>query len=92
MKKSFFLGLVILLAFTLCGCQNTKTRAVEGGVIGGVLGAVAGGIIGHQSDHGVEGAAIGAAVGAIGGAVVGGQVEKPAAESQSVPVNATVNP
>ena len=77
MRKALSLALVMVLAGTLCGCQNTKSRAVEGAVIGGVLGAAAGGIIGHQSHSGGEGAAIGAAVGALGGAVVGSQIEKP---------------
>jgi len=67
------------------GCQNTKTNAVEGGVIGGVLGAAAGGIIGHQSGHGGEGAGIGLAAGALTGALIGSQINKPAAQNQSVP-------
>jgi len=70
---SLFLALVLISS----GCQSTKTRAVEGGVIGGVLGAAAGGIIGHQSGHGGEGAGIGAGVGAVTGAIIGSQIEKP---------------
>jgi uncharacterized protein YcfJ len=71
----------LLLCFSFIvfglGCQNTKTHAVEGGVIGGVLGAGVGGIIGHQMHHGAEGAAIGAAAGILGGALIGAQMEKP---------------
>lgn len=79
MKKT--LSLLLCFSFIIfgLGCQNTKTRAVEGGVIGGVLGAAAGGIIGHQMHRGAEGAAIGAAAGAIGGALIGAQIEKPGA-------------
>ncbi len=65
-----------LLSLAL-GCQNTKTRAVEGAVVGGAVGALGGGIIGHQSHHGGEGAAIGAAAGALTGAVIGSQINKP---------------
>ncbi len=80
MKKALsFLFCFSLTIFSL-GCQENKTRAVEGGVIGGVLGAAAGGIIGHQMHRGAEGAAIGAAAGAIGGALIGGQIEKPQAK------------
>jgi uncharacterized protein YcfJ len=67
---------------SMLGCQSTKTRAVEGGVIGGAIGAVAGGIIGHQSHSGAEGALIGGAVGAATGALIGAQIEKPEAETQ----------
>jgi hypothetical protein len=101
MKKalSVLLGLSFM-AFSL-GCQNTKTHAVEGGVIGGVVGAAAGGIIGHQMHRGAEGAAIGAAAGILGGALIGGQMEKPgqpaAAQqgqpaSQNTPASQAVNP
>lgn len=69
-----------LVGVLCCGCQSTKSRAVEGSVIGGLLGAAAGGIIGHQSRHGAEGALIGAATGAVAGGVVGSQIEKPAEE------------
>ena len=65
-----------LLLFTT-GCQNTQTRAVEGGVIGGILGAGAGYGIGTATGHhGAEGAAIGAVAGALGGALIGGQMNK----------------
>lgn len=75
-KKILALLLCFSFAFIGLGCQNTKTKAVEGAVIGGVLGAAAGGIIGHQGHHGAEGAAIGAAIGAIGGGVIGAQMPK----------------
>jgi uncharacterized protein YcfJ len=86
------------LLFCLCfivfsfGCQNTKTRAVEGGVIGGVLGAAAGGIIGHQMHRGAEGAGIGAAAGALTGALIGGQIEKPGQAAQNTGQSQAVNP
>ncbi len=76
----FVLGSIFIL--TMAGCQSTKTRAVEGGVIGGALGAIAGGVIGHQSHSGAEGALIGGAVGAITGAVIGAQAEKPKQQPQ----------
>jgi len=75
-RSLFYMFCFSFIVFSL-GCQNTKTRATEGGVIGGVLGAAAGGIIGHQMHRGAEGAAIGAAAGALTGALVGSQIEKP---------------
>lgn len=86
MKKITVLVLCLGLVAVTAGCQNTKSRAVEGATIGGILGAAAGGIIGHQSRHGVEGAAIGAATGAVAGAVVGSQIEKPQAQAPAEPV------
>jgi len=68
-------SLILLLVFSW-GCQNRKTRAVEGAAIGAVTGAALGSIIGHQSGETGEGAGIGAAVGAIGGAIIGSQIEK----------------
>jgi len=76
MKKALALLFCFSLMALSLGCQNTKTHAVEGGVIGGVVGAAAGGIIGHQMHRGAEGAAIGAAAGILGGALIGGQMEK----------------
>ncbi|MCM8787525.1 MAG: glycine zipper domain-containing protein [Candidatus Omnitrophica bacterium] len=75
MKKAILVA--IILSITFLGCQTTKTRAVEGGVIGGVLGAGAGYAIGQTTHHGAEGAGIGAAIGAISGAIIGSQIEKP---------------
>jgi len=77
MKRISFIVLSFAVMFLSLGCQNTKTRAVEGGVIGGLVGAAAGGIVGHQSGHGGEGAAIGLAAGALTGAVIGSQINKP---------------
>ncbi|MCD6539667.1 MAG: glycine zipper 2TM domain-containing protein [Candidatus Omnitrophica bacterium] len=68
-------SLILLLVFSW-GCQNRKTRAVEGAAIGAVTGAALGSIIGHQSGETGEGAGIGAAIGAIGGAIIGSQIEK----------------
>lgn len=82
MKKPLFFLFVFSFVISCLGCQNTKTRATEGGVIGGVLGAAAGGIIGHQMGRGAEGAAIGAATGAVAGALIGGQIEKPGQAGQ----------
>jgi len=76
MKRIVVFVLSLSLGLLISGCQGTKSKAVEGGVIGGVLGAAAGGIIGHQSGRGGKGAAIGAAVGAISGTVVGSQMPK----------------
>ncbi len=80
MKTTTFI-LAGIFAVSMLGCQSTKTRAVEGGVIGGAIGAVAGGIIGHQSHSGAEGALIGGAIGAATGALIGAQIEKPEAET-----------
>jgi len=90
MRKLTWLMICLSIVFLNLGCQTTKTRAVEGGVIGGVVGAAAGGIIGHQSGHGGEGAGIGAAVGAITGAIIGSQIEKPA--QTTAPVSTAQNP
>lgn len=73
------------------GCQNTKTRAVEGSVIGGLLGGAAGGIIGHQSGNAGVGAGIGVAAGAITGALIGSQIDKPQTQKESAPA-ATATP
>ena len=77
MKKLALLMMCLSIVSLNLGCQTTKSRAVEGGVIGGAVGATAGGIIGHQSGHGGEGAGIGAAVGAVTGAIIGSQIAKP---------------
>lgn len=87
--------MIILTSFfwlaAITGCQNTKSRAVEGAVIGGVIGATAGGIIGHQSHHGAEGAGIGAAAGALGGALIGSQMEKNQPATQAASPSQTTN-
>lgn len=91
MKRMLLLLLCFSIVLLGAGCQNTQSRAVEGGIIGGLLGATAGGIIGHQSGHGGQGAAIGAATGVLAGALVGSQIEKPKSqgvEQSAVPVNA----
>ncbi len=91
MKKLFLLFVCFSVVLFGVGCQNTQSRAVEGGIIGGLLGATAGGIIGHQSGHGGGGAVIGAATGVLAGAVVGSQIEKPksqGAEEPAVSANA----
>ncbi len=75
MNKLFLMSLI--MPFLFCGCQTTKTRAVEGAAIGGILGAGAGYAIGQATHHGAEGAGIGAAVGAISGTLIGSQIEKP---------------
>lgn len=83
MKRIFLFILGLCFIFVNAGCQNTKTRVVEGSVIGGLLGGAAGGIIGHQSRHGGEGAAIGVAAGALTGALIGSQIDKPKTENNS---------
>lgn len=89
MKNSInFIALSVLI-LCVCGCQNTKTRAVEGALIGTVLGAGAGYGIGQGGHHGGEGAGIGAAAGALTGALIGSQIDKPGANQQSA---GTVNP
>ncbi|MDP2922331.1 MAG: hypothetical protein Q8O30_01235 [Candidatus Omnitrophota bacterium] len=82
MKRVVLFSICLALAMLNVGCQNTKTRVVEGAVIGGLLGGAAGGIIGHQSGHGGEGAGIGVAAGAITGAIVGSQIKKPEVQTQ----------
>jgi outer membrane lipoprotein SlyB len=82
MKNLVMLAIIAVFVMGVCGCQNTKTRAVEGALIGGVLGAGAGYGIGQGSHHGAEGAGIGAAAGAVTGALVGSQINKPQANSQ----------
>ncbi|MFA5007679.1 MAG: glycine zipper 2TM domain-containing protein [Candidatus Omnitrophota bacterium] len=82
MKKT----IVVLCGFFLMlasGCENTKTRVVEGSVIGGLVGGAAGGIIGHQSGNAGAGAGIGIAAGALTGALIGSQINKPQAETQT---------
>lgn len=86
----FVLSAAVVLSTV--GCQGTKTKAVEGGVIGGVLGAAVGGIIGHQKGRGLEGAAIGGAIGATGGAVVGSQMAKPGVATGAQPQATYSNP
>jgi len=86
MKKLFYIALSIFIIGSSLGCQNTKTNAVEGGVICGVLGAAAGGIIGDQGGHGGEGAGMGFAAGALTGALIGSQINKqPASNQQNTP-------
>lgn len=92
MKKITLLILAAAIIFLNTGCQNTKSRAVEGAVIGGVVGATAGGIIGHQSHHGGEGAGIGAAAGALTGALIGSQIEKGGQSTQGTQTSPAVNP
>ncbi|MCX5704665.1 MAG: glycine zipper domain-containing protein [Candidatus Omnitrophica bacterium] len=77
MKRLTSIVICSVLLLLTTGCQNTQTRAVEGGVIGGILGAGAGYGIGTATGHhGAEGAAIGAVAGALGGALIGGQMNK----------------
>lgn len=82
MKRVIFFLMPCAILFNT-GCQNTKTRAVEGSVIGGIIGAAAGYGIGHQSHSGAQGAGIGAATGAIAGAIIGSQMKKPGADVSS---------
>lgn len=84
MKRMILAVSILGFALVSAGCQNAKSRAVEGAVIGGVLGAATGGIIGHQSNHGGAGAGIGAAVGAITGGLIGSQIEKKGQAGQPV--------
>lgn len=83
MNQIFLLLLSGCLIFVNTGCQDNKTRVVEGSVIGGLVGGAAGGIIGHQSRHGGEGAAIGVAAGVLTGAFIGSQIDKPKTETAS---------
>jgi hypothetical protein len=93
MKKLLAVFLIAVVGLLTVGCQNTKTRAVEGGVIGGILGAGAGYGIGTATGHhGAEGAAIGAAVGALGGALIGGQMNKPNKDGQGIQGAQAANP
>jgi uncharacterized protein YcfJ len=85
MKKIFYLSLILVSVFTVCGCQTNKTRVAEGAGIGGTVGALAGGIIGYQSGHPLQGAAIGGAIGAGTGAIVGAQINKPVQQTQAQP-------
>lgn len=71
---NLFLGLSLIVLSV--GCQNTKSKAVEGAVVGGVVGAAAGGIIGSQMHSAGAGVGIGAAVGAVAGGLIGSQIEK----------------
>jgi uncharacterized protein YcfJ len=87
MKRLFSIVICLALILAASGCQNTKTRAVEGAVIGGALGGAAGGIIGHQSGNAGVGAGIGIAAGAITGALIGSQINKPEAKEEQA--NAT---
>ena len=82
MKKVFSCMVCAGLIFATLGCQNTQTRATEGGIIGTVLGAGVGYVIGKQSGHGAEGAGIGAGVGLLSGAAIGSQINKPGAGQQ----------
>jgi hypothetical protein len=83
MNKVFSIILCSAVLLLTTGCQNTKTHAVEGGVIGGILGAGAGYGIGTAAGHhGAEGAAIGAVAGALGGALIGGQMNKANKDTQ----------
>lgn len=79
MKKYLLLIICFIVIISSMGCQNNKSRAVEGGIIGAAIGAAAGAIIGHQSGETGEGAAVGAVVGGAAGAVAGAQIEKPEA-------------
>jgi outer membrane lipoprotein SlyB len=92
MKKIALFMLAVAIIFLNAGCQNTKSRAVEGAVIGGVVGATAGGIIGHQSHHGGQGAGIGAAAGALTGALIGSQMKKDGQSTQTPQASQAVNP
>lgn len=89
MRRAILAVLIFSFALVSAGCQNAKSRAVEGAVIGGVLGAATGGIIGHQNHHGGEGAGIGAAVGAITGGLIGSQIKKKGQSGQPVSATAT---
>ncbi|MFH1441604.1 MAG: glycine zipper 2TM domain-containing protein [Candidatus Omnitrophota bacterium] len=91
MKQLVFFLLGICFIFVTAGCQNTKTRVVEGSVIGGLVGGAAGGVIGHQSHHGGEGAAIGVAAGALTGALIGSQIDKPKTEDTSAQAVSTAS-
>jgi len=89
MRRALALGLGVVMAVAILGCETNKTRIGEGAGMGAGVGALAGGIIGHQSGKGVEGALIGGAVGAAGGALVGAQIDKPGQSAQA-PVNEQV--
>ncbi|MDD5109237.1 MAG: DegV family protein [Candidatus Omnitrophica bacterium] len=83
MKRYFYLFVILISIFVICGCQSNKTRVAEGAGIGGTVGAIAGGILGYQSGHPLQGAAIGGAVGAGTGAIVGAQINKPTTNTQN---------
>lgn len=83
MKRHFYLFVILVFIFVVCGCQTNKTRVAEGAGIGGTAGAIVGGILGYQSGHPLQGAAIGGAVGAGAGAIVGAQINKPTQDPQS---------
>jgi uncharacterized protein YcfJ len=89
MKRSGSFFLCIMFVVFSSGCQNTKTRVVEGAVIGGLVGGAAGGIIGHQSGHAGTGAGIGVAAGALTGALIGSQIDKPQAETATATPTST---
>ncbi len=72
--KRFSIGLMLIAAPLIAGCNTTPTQ--DGAVVGGALGAGLGAIVGHQSGHQGEGALIGAAAGALTGALIGDDIDR----------------
>lgn len=71
-KTLAVLGLAVIAAASLTGCNN----AASGGLSGAGLGAGAGAIIGSLYGNAGTGAAIGAVAGGLSGAVIGDQNER----------------
>ena len=74
-------GVTVVCALALIGCENMGTAAqsktTQGAVLGGLLGAGTGAIVGNQEGHHAgAGTAIGAGLGALGGALVGHALEE----------------
>jgi outer membrane lipoprotein SlyB len=80
MKFSLFL--VFALGLVAAGCTSTTENTKEKAVLGGLGGAVIGGVIGHQSGKGLEGAAVGAAAGAAAGGVWGSAQDERASQPE----------
>jgi len=80
MKKIITFVFILGFMAVITGCENTKSKAVEGTVVGGLLGAGGGAIIGSMTGNAGAGAGIGAGIGAVAGGLIGSQIEKKPAE------------
>ncbi|TRX60499.1 OmpA family protein [Fulvivirga sp. M361] len=80
MKSTLYKKLLLcsLVAFSLIGCNATKTQ--KGAAVGSGGGAVIGGLIGKAAGNTAAGAIIGAAVGGTAGALIGRKMDKQAEE------------
>ena len=88
MRKSFWLGLLLVATLGLYACETYgKTGAAIGAPVGALVGAGTGAIIGHQSDHAGEGAVIGGLLGAAAGGAGGYGIGKAVENRRSVVIN-----